>query len=184
MSFSFILTAGDNIEPFEINRSLSGLWDSMHAFRTYPTIEELYSSTEPFDGWELPWLRIYELYAGVVAINALKPDNHPIYPHLGYDEGDFIGGYWRLIEPGDLKDEENRIFMSAAQADVDFKLAAKVQFIYKQFILNGGEGTAGDWDGYLSVYFWDFLEQFQKWLGDVIKLHEAGKVQVVRFHGG
>lgn len=188
MSFTFILTGGNKIEPFDIGRGMSGLWESFEGYRINPTKMELITnSVSDFHGWELPWLRVHEIYAGVVAINALKPYNHPIYPQLDPSPGDFPEGYWRLLEPFDFDgdDDEIKPELDKAQADSDYRLAAKVNYLYKHFILRDLDtGAPEDYDGHLSVYFWSFLEELQKWLYKAIQLHEAGEIDAVRFHGG
>ena len=188
MSFTFILTGGNKIEPFDIGRGMSGLWESFASYRIDPTERELLEAGgTDFYGWKLPWWRIYEMYAGVVAINALEPHNHPIYPQLDPVPGDFPEGYWRLLEPFDFDgdDDEIKPELDKAQADSDYRLAAKVNYLYKHFILNNlGDGAAEDYDGHLSVYFWAFLKDLQKWLHSVLQLREAGQLDEVRFHGG
>lgn len=189
MSFTFILTADDKIEPLHIGRGLKDLWDSFEGYRVNPTQKELIETeATDFNGWKLPWWRVYEMYAGVVAINALKPHNHPIYPQLDPSPGDFPEGYWRLLEPFDFDEDDDfevKPELDKAQAEIDYHLAAKVNYLYKHFILGDlGEGPAEDYSGHLSVYFWAFLEEVQKWLFGVIQLHEAGEIDDVRFHGG
>lgn len=188
MSFTFILTGDNKIESFDIGRGMNGLWESFELYRVNPTEKELVENrVNDFDGWKLPWWRVYEMYAGVVAINALKPHNHPIYPQLDPVPGDFPEGYWRLLEPFDFDEDDETVKpeLDKAQADSDYRLAAKVNYLYKHFILSDlDSGRPEDYDGHLSVYFWSFLEELQKWLFGVIQLHEAGEIDAVRFHGG
>lgn len=188
MSFTFILTGDNKIESFDIGRGMNGLWESFELYRVNPTEKELVENrVNDFDGWKLPWWRVYEMYAGVVAINALKPHNHPIYPQLDPVPGDFPEGYWRLLEPFDFDEDDETVKpdLDKAQADEDYHLAAKVNYLYKHFILSDlDSGRPEDYDGHLSVYFWSFLEELQKWLFGVIQLHEGGEIDAVRFHGG
>lgn len=188
MSFTFILTGDNKIKPFDIGRGMNGLWESFEHYRVNPTEKELVENrVNDFDGWKLPWWRVYEMYAGVVAINALKPHNHPIYPQLDPVPGDFPEGYWRLLEPFDFDEDDETVKpeLDKVQADEDYHLAAKVNYLYKHFILSDlDSGRPEDYDGHLSVYFWSFLEELQKWLFGVIQLHEGGEIDAVRFHGG
>ena len=195
MGFSFFLTVDGTDMELDFGRSMHGLWDAFGLYRTNPTEAELYEKETDFNGWKVPWGHIYKMYAGALAIEMLKPDNHPLYPEWedGYP-GEFKEGYWRLLEHGDFmaSDEgahgptrEDEIGINGLQAKVDFQLAAKVQFIYNNFILNNlSASAAGDYDHHLSVYFWHQIEELRSWLQKVIELHENDSTIVVRFHGG
>lgn len=194
MAFSFSITASNRPEELDIGRMLPGFWDSLEPYRN-PSINTLITNqVTDFEGWNLPWYRVEMLYAGVVAINALRPVGHTLFPEEDLYPGSSPEGYWRLITSDDLgyiPGEETRLTerMSDKEIDADLKLGAKVQYLYKKFILNGMDGyVAEDADGALSVYFWDFMRELENWLAPLFSENkgrdETSRAYELRFHGG
>lgn len=188
MGFSFSLSAGDDRENFEIGKAMPGFWDSLEPYRN-PSLNMLITNgVQNFPGWVMPWNRLEQLYAGVVAINALRPVVHILFPEEDHWPGSSPQGYWRLFNQFDIETEEQRKYLASrvtwAAVEDDLAIAAKVQFIYKKFILNGLDGyEAQDYDGVLSVYFWDFMQELETWL-EPLFADDTSRERGVRFHGG
>lgn len=193
MAFSFSITASNRPEELDIGRMLPGFWDSLEPYRN-PSINELITNqVTDFEGWNLPWYRVEMLYAGVVAINALRPTAHILFPEEDTWPGSSSEGYWRLFNQYDIETEEQRKYFADrvtwAAVEQDLAIAAKVQYLYKKFILNGMDGySAGDIDGELSVYFWDFMRELENWLEPLFTENkgrdETSRAYELRFHGG
>lgn len=193
MAFSFSITASNRPEELDIGRMLPGFWDSLERYRN-PSINTLITNqVTDFEGWNLPWHRVEMLYAGVVAINALRPTAHILFPEEDTWPGTSSEGYWRLFNQYDIETEEQRKYLADrvtwAAVEDDLAIAAKVQYLYKKFILNGMDGySAGDIDGELSVYFWDFMRELENWLEPLFTENkgrdETSRAYELRFHGG
>lgn len=193
MAFSFSITASNRPEELDIGRMLPGFWDSLEPYRN-PSINTLITNqVTDFEGWNLPWYRVEMLYAGVVAINALRPTAHILFPEEDTWPGTSSEGYWRLFNQYDIETEEQRKYLADrvtwAAVEDDLAIAAKVQYLYKKFILNGMDGySAGDIDGELSVYFWNFMRELESWLEPLFTENkgrdETSRAYELRFHGG
>lgn len=177
MSFSFTLCTKS--DSFDIGRNLGGLWDSLSCCRTNPTPAELLNDPTPdFRGWVIPEERIIEIYAGLTVIESVRPTDHPTYPDLDPD-CTIPGGYWRLVMPGDVGEDFR---FSMEQFEKDNRIVSIVYRTYARYISHGcGYGTPGDYNGDLSVYFWEFVTDFKKFLEKAIK---SGEYKEMTFIGG
>lgn len=183
MGFSFTLINGN--KEFDIAKSMPGLWETFGPYRVSPTYNELINGEcKDFNGWVVPKSRVYEIYTGLCAIEALAPRNHDIYPE--YDNYG-VGAYWRLVELSDLQDIENEDpRFTLDKLNQDNEIRAKVYDAYNAFIGKqlGVTSRPSDGDGFLSVYFWDEVIALRRFLGELIEEWKKDGTTDLKFTGG
>lgn len=183
MGITFIIDEN----TFDVGSIFPGFIDAMEAHAVNPTRLELIdqsASHTDFNGWSVPANRLIEIYTALAIIDALRPRNHPLYPDF---EPDCTSpeGYWRLInssdmdiEPGEIRDSR----FTPTQYDIDNEIRSKVYYTVTRYLTRGcGISSPGDYNGDLSVYFWDAVREFKEFLDPVIK---SGQLDTVRFDIG
>lgn len=163
MSFYFTLKSGG--DEFEIGRNMPGLWDAWGFLRTNPSENEVINREEgePFEGWVVPIKSIIDLYTGLSVISALRPRNHVLLPE--YDDCNMTADYWRLLSLSDFDEENSDPRFTVEALNADNEIRSKVYTAYSQYISKGYASThVGDYNGDLSVYFWNFIDNMREFV--------------------